>query len=66
MNDFGLIRSTPIFIDHRRVEVNFAFSLVNCRRYNGMTQLIPSGSHNHPREIVGVKDHNGSTMVILT
>lgn len=47
------IRSAPIFIDHRHVEVNFAFSLINCRRYNEMTQLIPCGSHFYPREIAG-------------
>ena len=53
INDLDRIRSATIFIDHRHVEVNFAFSLVNCRRYDEMTQLIPCGSHFHPREIAG-------------
>ena len=54
INDFSRISSASLFTDHRQVEVNFAFSLVNCRRYNEMTQFIPRGGCFHPREIAGV------------
>ena len=30
INDFSHIRSAPLFTDHCRVEVNFAFSLISC------------------------------------
>lgn len=53
INDFSHIRSAPLFIDHRRVEVNFAFSVINCPQYNQMTQFIPCGGRFQPREIVG-------------
>lgn len=56
INDFNRIRTTPLFIDQRRVEVNFAFTLVrsvNNLQYKEMTQFIPCGSHSHPREVVG-------------
>ena len=49
----SVIRSAPLFIDHRRVEVNFAFSVINCPQYNQITQFIPCGGRFHPREIVG-------------
>ena len=54
INDLSRIRSAPIFIDHRRVEVNFAFSVINCPQYDQMTQFIPCGGRFHTREIVGV------------
>lgn len=53
INDFSRIRSAPIFNDHRRVEVNFAFSVINCPQYNEMTRFIPCGGRFYPREIVG-------------
>lgn len=53
VNDFSRISSASLFTDHRQVEVNFAFSLINCPRYNEMTQFIPRGACFHPREIAG-------------
>lgn len=53
INDFSSISSAPLFIDHRRVDVNFAFNFINCPRYDEMTQFVPRGSRFHPREIVG-------------
>ena len=53
INDFSRISSAPLFTDHRQVAVNFALSLVDCPRYNEMTQFIPRGSRFHPRETAG-------------
>ena len=53
INDFSRLHSAPIFIDHRHVEVNFAFSVINCSQYNKMTRFIPRGGCFHPREIAG-------------
>ena len=53
INDFSRISSASLFTDHRQVEVNFAFSLFNCPRYNEMTRFIPHGGCFHPREIAG-------------
>lgn len=53
INDFSRIRTAPLLTDQRRVEINFAFSLVNEPRYNEMTKIIPHGRHFHPRSVIG-------------
>jgi hypothetical protein len=52
-NDLNCIGSSPLFTDHRHVDVHFAFSLINCPQYTEVTQYIPHGSRFHPREILG-------------
>jgi hypothetical protein len=52
-NDLNCIRSSPIFTDHRHVDVHFVFNLLNCPQYIKVTPYIPRGNHFHPREIVG-------------
>ena len=51
--DLNRISSSPLFTDHRHVDVHFAFSLINCPQYIEVTQYIPHGSRFHPREILG-------------
>jgi len=53
INDLNRISLSPLFTDHRHVDVHFAFSLINCPQYIKVTQYIPRGNHFHPREIVG-------------
>ncbi|CAF3307550.1 unnamed protein product [Rotaria sp. Silwood2] len=53
VNDLYCIASSSIFNDNRHVNVNFAFSFINCSEYKQMTQFIPRGNRFHPREIVG-------------
>jgi hypothetical protein len=53
IKDVNRISSSPLFTDHRHVEVDFAFSLINCPQYIEITQYIPRGSRFHIREIVG-------------
>ena len=53
IDDFSRISSASLFTDHRQVEVNFAFSLVDCPQYSEMTQFIPRGGCFHLREIAG-------------
>jgi hypothetical protein len=52
-NDLSCIGSTPLFTDHRHVDVHFAFNLINCPQYIKVTPYIPRGNRFHPREIVG-------------
>jgi hypothetical protein len=52
--DVNCLSSSPLFTDHRHVDVHFAVSLVNCPQYADITQYIPHGNRFHPREIVGV------------
>ncbi|CAF4201985.1 unnamed protein product [Rotaria sp. Silwood2] len=52
-NDLNRISSSPLFTDHRHVDVNFAFNLINCPQYIKLTQYIPRGHRFHPRDIVG-------------
>ncbi|CAF4951536.1 unnamed protein product [Rotaria sp. Silwood1] len=54
MNDLNHIGSSPLFTDHRHVDVQFAFNLINCPQYIEMTQYIPCGNRFHSREIIGV------------
>jgi hypothetical protein len=54
MNDLNHIGSSPLFTNHRHVDIHFAFNLINCPQYIEMTQYIPRGSRSHPREIIGV------------
>jgi len=54
INDLNRIDSSPLFIDHRHVDVHFAFHLMNYPQYMKVTQYIPRGNRFHPREIVGV------------
>ncbi|CAF4447927.1 unnamed protein product [Rotaria sp. Silwood2] len=54
IDDLNLIGSSPLFTDHRTIDVHFAFNLINCSQYLEMTQYIPRGSGFHPREIIGV------------
>jgi hypothetical protein len=53
INDLNRIGSSPIFTDHRRVDVHFAFNLINCPQYINVTPYIPRGNRFHPRDIVG-------------
>ncbi len=53
-NDLYRIGSSPLFIDYRHVDVNFAFHLINCPQYINVTPFIPCDNRFHPREIVGV------------
>ncbi|CAF1582214.1 unnamed protein product, partial [Didymodactylos carnosus] len=55
INDLNRVSSSPLFTDHRHVDVNFAFNLINCLQYIKMTQYIPRGNRFHPREIVGTR-----------
>ena len=52
-NDLNCISSSPLFTDHRHVDVHFAFNLINCPQYTQVTQYIPRGHRSHPRAIVG-------------
>ncbi|CAF2504455.1 unnamed protein product [Rotaria sp. Silwood2] len=45
--------SSPLFTDHRHVDVHFAFSLINYPQHLEVTQYIPRGNRFQPREIVG-------------
>ncbi|CAF1278593.1 unnamed protein product [Rotaria sordida] len=53
IDELNRISSSPLFTDHRHVNVHFAFSLINCSQYLEVTQYIPRGNRFHPREIVG-------------
>ncbi|CAF2847053.1 unnamed protein product [Rotaria sp. Silwood2] len=44
---------SSIFADHRHVDVNFSFKLINCPQYINVTQYIPCGGQYRSREIVG-------------
>ncbi|CAF3028695.1 unnamed protein product [Rotaria sp. Silwood2] len=48
-----LTSSLPLFTDHRHVDVDFTFNLIDCPQYIKITQYIPRGHRFHPREIVG-------------
>ncbi len=52
-NDLYRIGSSPIFIDHRCVDINFAFRVIDYPQYMEVTPFIPCGHRSHPREIVG-------------
>ncbi|CAF4963629.1 unnamed protein product [Rotaria sp. Silwood1] len=53
INDLNHISSSSLFIDHRHVDVHFAFNLINGPQYKWITQYIPCGNRFHPREIIG-------------
>jgi hypothetical protein len=53
INDLNRIDSSPLFTDHRHVDVHFAFHFINCPQYIRITQYIPRGNRFHPRDIVG-------------
>ncbi|CAF3957340.1 unnamed protein product [Rotaria sordida] len=53
IDDLHRINSSSIFTDHRHVDVNFAFKIINCPQYVNITQYIPCGNQYHRREIVG-------------
>ncbi|CAF5074503.1 unnamed protein product, partial [Rotaria sp. Silwood1] len=53
INDLNRISSSSLFIDHRHVDVHFAFNLINCPQYKWITQYISRGNRFHPREIIG-------------
>ena len=52
-NELNCISSSPLFTDHRHVDVHFAFNLINCPQYMQLTQYIPCGHRFHSRQIVG-------------
>jgi hypothetical protein len=52
-NDLNCIGSSSLFIDHRHVDVHFAFNIINCSQYINVTSYIPRGNRFYPREIVG-------------
>ncbi|CAF3964632.1 unnamed protein product [Rotaria sp. Silwood1] len=53
INDLKRISSSSLFIDHRHVDVHFAFNLINCPQYKWITQYIPCVNRFHLREIIG-------------
>ncbi|CAF2767848.1 unnamed protein product [Rotaria sp. Silwood2] len=53
INDINRISSSPLFTDHRHVDIHFAFNLINCPQYIKVKQYIPRGNRFHSREIVG-------------
>jgi len=52
INDLNRIDSSPLFTDHRHVDIHFAFNLINCPQYIKVTQYIPRGNCFRPREII--------------
>ncbi|CAF1447289.1 unnamed protein product [Rotaria sp. Silwood1] len=53
INDINSISSSEIFTDHRRVDVHFAFNLLNCPQYIKIIPYMLRGNRFHSREIVG-------------
>ncbi|CAF4341721.1 unnamed protein product, partial [Rotaria sordida] len=52
INDLNRISSSPLFTDHRHVNIHLAFNLINCPQYIKVIQYIPRGNRFHSREIV--------------
>ena len=53
INSLDCIGSSPLFIDHRHVDVHFFFNCTNCSEYSKVTQYITYGNHFHPRKTIG-------------
>jgi hypothetical protein len=54
VDDFSRINRSSLFIDDRRIDVQFAFIIDDASLGIQLSHYVPHGSRFHPREIVGV------------
>lgn len=54
VDDFTRINRSSLFIDDRRIDVQFAFIIDGTSLGTQLSHYVPHGSRFHPREIVGV------------
>jgi len=54
VNDLDCINRSPLFMDNRRIDIQFAFIIDDTSLGNELSHYVPHGTRFHPRQIVGV------------
>ncbi|CAF4191651.1 unnamed protein product [Rotaria magnacalcarata] len=53
VDDLDCINRSSLFMDDRRIDIQFAFIIDDTSRGNQLSHYVPHGSRFHPRQIVG-------------